>query len=99
MDNSMTLQKIAHILNEAVTNNYSVELRVEDIPSMDIDSTLKTTITEVSINEEGNCLHICASGLKLRFHYESYELGTESSAHKKLYFVSKGATLTIIVFM
>ncbi len=96
---SLDLQEIALIFNKAISNNYSVELRVEDMPNMDMDSILNTNIIKAGIDEEIKCLYIYASGLQLIFKYESYSLGTQSSSHSKFYFKSNGATLTVTVLM
>lgn len=95
--NSADLQEIAQLFKQAIDNKYLVELRVEDMPSMSIDSILKTYITKVAIDEERKNLHIDAPDLQLMFNYETYALGTQSSSHAKFYFESKGASLTVTV--
>ena len=96
---SSDLQEIAEAFNIAISNNFMVEIRIEDLPKMDIDSILRTTITEAQIDEESNCLYIKASGLQLMFKYESYKTGTQSSCHNRFYFNSSGASLTVTVQM
>ena len=95
----LDMQEIAEAFNKAISNNFTVEIRVEDLPRMDVDSILKTKITEAKIDEESKCLHIEASGLQIMFKYDSYNIGTQSSSHSKFYFKSSGASLTITVFM
>lgn len=96
---SFDMQKIAGAFNKAISNNFIVELRAEDMPRMNIDFDLKTKITGAKIDEKSKCLYIEASGLQIMFKYESYKLGTQSSSHSKFYFKSSGASLTVIVFM
>ena len=96
---SVDMQEIAQAFNKAISNNFVVELRVEDNPKMSIDSILKTKITKAKIDEEDKRLYIEASGLEIVFRYETYNLGTQSSSHSKFYFKSSGATLTVTVLM
>ena len=84
----LDVQEIAETFNKAISNKHTVEIRIEDLPRMDMDSVLKTKITGVQIDEESKCLHIEASGLHIMFKYESCYPGTQSSSHSKFYFKS-----------
>lgn len=95
----LDMQEIAEAFNIAISNDFIVEFRIEDLPKMGIDATLKTKITGVKIDEENKCLYIEAPELYIKFEYESYSHGTESSSHSKFYFCSSGASLTVIVHM
>jgi hypothetical protein len=91
------LYDIAIIFNKAISNQNQVELRVEDLPRMNMDSTLKTTLSGVIINEKDKVLYIDAAGLSLMYQYEKYSSGSSSSTHRKFYFQSEGASLTVVV--
>lgn len=93
------MENIAEAFYIAISKKCIVELRVEDLPEMDMDSILKTKIIEAKIDIENKCLHIKASELHIMFKYDSYSFGTQSTSHSKFYFESKGASLTVTVFM
>ena len=95
---SSHLQKIAEEFNRAISNKCLVEIRIEDLPRMEIDSILKTNIAGAKIDDKAHVLYINASGLEMQFKYEMYELGTEAKDHCKFYFRSQGASLTISIF-
>lgn len=94
---SVDLQEIAQTLNNAISNQYPVEIRIEDLPRMNIDSTLSTNVIKAGVDEEIKYLSIQANGIDIKFKYKSFGLGTASAHHKKFYFESEGAILTIIV--
>lgn len=93
------MEEIAEAFYIAISRKCIVELRVEDLPEMDMDSILKSKITEAKIDIERKCLYIKASELHMMFKYDSYSLGTQSTSHSKFYFKSSGASLTVTVFM
>ncbi len=97
LNNTLDLNVITEVLNEAISQKYSVELRIEDLPKMDIDTSITTTINEVVVNEEMSFLRLVGPMLTMIFKYKKYSLGTSSSQHHKFYFESDGAILTVIV--
>lgn len=91
------LQIIAETFQRALISGCMVELRIEDLPEMDMDSILKTKLTSVKIDEKDKGIWIEAEGLHLMFQYEEYSMGSSSVTHDKFYFKSKNASLTITV--
>lgn len=94
---SSEMHRIAMAFHMALATRNLVELRVEDLPSMKMDSILKTSLKDVSIDESDNLLRIEADNLQFMFKYESFSMGSSSASHDKFYFKSENVCLTVVV--
>ena len=91
----MNLEKVKKLLEDAISKQYDVELRIEDSHSAELDSWITTKIDDVLITE--NYLNFSNSTYHLGFNYESCTPGSESDMHNKIYFKSKQITITVTI--
>ena len=98
MNVSAELSNIAKGFYFAISNECMVELRIEDLPHMKMDTQLKTRLQEVKINEDRKVLYIDAADLSIVFEYDTTEMGSSSCDHEKFYFQSENASLTVKIF-
>mgnify|MGYP003210242418 CR=1 FL=1 len=85
--------QIKSILESAVNNKYTVELRIEDK-----NTAINTRLTKVNFNTDNNVV-IEAQGLRLMFQYEKCTMGSQSGMHDKFYFETDEVTVTVVVKM
>lgn len=89
--------QIKSILESAVNNKYTVELRIED-KNTALDTIINTSLTKVNFNTDNNVV-IEAQGLRLMFQYEKCTMGSQSGMHDKFYFETDEVTVTVVVKM
>lgn len=94
---SSELRKVALAFHRALSEGKLVEIRVEDIPALKMDSILRTKLNSVKINDEENHIWINTDELNFSFEFEEFEEGSFSLEHDKFYFKSQAISLTIIV--
>ena len=95
----LELRGAASAIHTAITNKNLVEMRVEDLPNMALDLQLKTKVDEIRIDPENKKLYIDANGLFFMFSYESFLDGSESANHKKCYFQTDNASLSLMAYI
>lgn len=91
------ISQIKSILESAVNNKYTVELRIED-KNTALDTIINTRLTKVNFNTDNNVV-IEAQGLRLMFQYEKCNMGSQSGTHDKFYFETAEVIVTVVVKM
>lgn len=92
------LHYIAKGFNYAINSGCMVEIRIEDLPDMKMDTQLKTKLEEVKISEDRKVLYIKTENVNIMFEYSTIQMGSSSCEHEKFYFQSENASLTITIF-